>query len=111
MVIPNDGTGSPSAPLRLTSQAAATVKKRFEHASQDLTGHLNGMAGLSGAISEGAGELSGDIEADVLAFLQSWTSAFDVLSTSTALIAGNTNNLAVDLDALDRGSTIDLSGS
>lgn len=106
---PTDSGGG--GPLLLSPHVADLVKKRFERASQDLSGHRDGMGGLSGAITEGTGELSGEVDADVLSFLQSWTAAFDLLSTSAALIAGNTNNLALDLEALDRGSQIDLSSS
>ena len=102
--------GGGSAPLLLSPHVAGVVKKRFEHASQDLSGHRDGMGGLSGAIVEGTGELSAELGDGATSFLQSWVAAFDLLSTSTALIAGNTNNLAIDLSALDRGSTIDLSG-
>jgi preprotein translocase subunit SecG len=97
--------------LRLSPDVAATVKKRFETVSNDLLSHSQGIPGLSGAISDGAGELSGELADGVTSFMQSWSAALDLLSTSTALIAGNTNNLAIDLDALDRGSEIDLSGN
>jgi len=94
--------------LRLSPDVAATVKKRFESASADLLAHSHGVPGLSAAISDGTGELAGEVSDGVSSFMQSWSAAFDLLSTSTALIAGNTNNLAVDLTALDRGSDIDL---
>ena len=34
-------------------------------------------------------------------FLLSWNDVFDVCSTEAALIAGNVNNFAIDLEALD----------
>lgn len=97
--------------LLLTPEAAATVKQRFERLSSDLTAHSGGVPGLSAAISQGAGELASEVDGDATAFMQSWVAALDLLATSAALIAGNTNNVAVDLEALDRGSHVDLSRS
>ena len=48
----------------------------------------------------GCGELAGSIEA-ASKFLLSWNDVFDVCSTEAALIAGNVNNFAIDLEALD----------
>lgn len=104
-----DGGGG--AVLRLSPEVAERVRSTFSEAAGRLEHQSSAAPRLGSSVTEGAGELSGSIAAEADMFGAAWRTTLDVLGTSAALIAGNTNNLAVDLEALDSGLTIpDISG-
>lgn len=53
-------------------------------------------------VEEGAGEFAHHIAGELAAFENGWDTTFDLASTSAGIIAGNTNNLHLDLTAVDR---------
>lgn len=105
-----DGGGG--SVLRLSPEVADRVRSRFAEAADSLEHQSSAAPRLGSSVTEGAGELSGSIGAEADMFGAAWRTTLEVLGTSAALIAGNTNNLAVDLEALDTGLTVpDIGGS
>jgi hypothetical protein len=104
---PADGGGAPQ--LRMDPALAQSVHQAFQKMSADLQGHATTISSARADITAGAGEFSGSLISDVNIFVTGWSDGLDVLSTSTGLIAHNTNQLSLDLTQLDRGGTIDIS--
>ena len=77
--------------------------------SADLDGHSSTISGARTDIVAGAGEFSSSLDSEVTTFVKSWSQGLGIVSTSTGLIAHNTNTLALDLTKVDRGSAIDIS--
>jgi hypothetical protein len=87
---------------------AAAVHQAFQKMSADLDAHSSTISGARGDITAGAGEFAGSLSADANIFVAGWSDGLEVLSTSTGLIAHNTNQLSLDLTKVDRGGTIDI---
>lgn len=106
MNFPADGGGAPQ--LRMDPALAESVHQAFQKMSADLQGHSATISSARADITAGAGEFSGSLVSDVNIFVTGWGDGLDILSTSTGLIAHNTNQLSLDLTHLDRGGTIDV---
>jgi hypothetical protein len=105
---PADGGGG-APQLRMDPALAESVHQAFQTMSADLNGHSTSMSSARTDIVAGAGEFSGSLDADASIFSMGWSDGLDVLSTSTGLIAHNTNALSLDLTKVDRGASIDIS--
>jgi hypothetical protein len=88
---------------------AASVHQTFQKMSADLQGHAATISSARTDVVSGAGEFSGSLSADVNVFVSGWSDGLDVISTSTGLIAHNTNALSLDLTKIDRGATLNIS--
>ncbi|KQY64691.1 MULTISPECIES: hypothetical protein [unclassified Nocardioides] len=89
---------------RMTEEAARVVRTRFSSTSQSLNGAALDLRALQEEISSGAGEFRPEISDDAGNFQRSWRSVLEILSDSSAVIAGNTNAQYLDLTDVDNGS-------
>lgn len=87
--------------ITMSKEAAAKVVKRFHKAEDELSGVRGSITALSQQMTAGAGEFSGAIDPGADAFRVSWRAFLDQCIDSAQIIAGNTNQLEVDLDRLD----------
>jgi hypothetical protein len=87
--------------VKMTAAAASRVKEQFDDLAAEFENSKIAIQGMSEQIETGCDEFAGSIESGRAAFDMSWQDAFQFCHTSSALIAGNTNAMKVDLDALD----------
>ena len=87
--------------IRMTDEAAAKVVKRFTKAAEELDGARNDIPSMRQSMETGAGEFSGALSSHAHGFEISWRQFFDQCGDSARIIAGNTNQLKVDLDRID----------
>lgn len=87
--------------ITMSKEAAAKVVKRFHKAEDELSGVRGSITGLSLQMNAGAGEFSGVIDPGADAFRLSWRAFLDQCIDSAQIIAGNTNQLEVDLERID----------
>jgi len=85
----------------LDASTAETIRNRFDDLAAEFRNTRTPLAAHYRGMTEGCGELAGSIESGASKFLLSWNDVLDVCSTEAALIAGNVNNFAIDLEALD----------
>ena len=88
--------------MRMTDEAAATVEDRFDNLAQDFWQLMEMVPGMRTDVETAAGEFSSDISGYLGTFESGWKSTFEIGSKSAALIAGNTNAMHIDVNALDR---------
>ncbi len=88
--------------LRMTDEAAARIEDRFDNLSQDFWQLMEMVPDLRSDIEAGAGEFAAELTAYTGLFKSGWEQTFEVASKSAGLIAGNTNAMNIDLNALDR---------
>jgi hypothetical protein len=91
--------------VRMTDGAAKTVTSRFDELSAEFTNTVTTVLSVSSGLNLAAGEFGPSIRSGVTAFEISWREAFKVCGTAAAIIAGNTNQMSVDLARLDRDSS------
>jgi hypothetical protein len=96
----------PDDPIYVEPAALSGARTRFEQLSQEFLNSKAPLKTQQGQILAGAGEFAADVSPGATAFLLSWQAAFDVSSTSAGLIAANIDTTSVDLDWVDRDSTI-----
>jgi hypothetical protein len=97
-----DGGGGRS--VVLDPAEADRVRNRFNDLSAEFANTRSPLRSAYSSVTAACGELSSSIDGGASKFLLSWNDVFDVCSTEAALIAGNINNMRVDLEALDRDS-------
>lgn len=87
--------------IQMSDDVAAQVEDRFDNLAQDFV-HIGEQveAGVP-QISAACGEFAADMESYTGNFATGWTTTLEIASTSAGLIAGNTNQLKVDLDKVD----------
>lgn len=86
----------------MTDEAAAKIEDRFDNLSQDFW-NLRDMTSTARAdIETGCGEFSGEMAAYTPNFESAWEQTFELVSKTCGLIAGNTNALHLNLEAIDR---------
>lgn len=95
--------------VQMTAEAAATVNNRFDDLAAELGNAAADLATIVSDIEAGAGEFVGSVSHGSSAFAISWREAFKVCGTDAAIIAGNTNQLSVDLAHLDRDASTTVS--
>ncbi len=95
--------------VQMTAEAAATVNNRFDDLAAELGNAAADLATVVSDIEAGAGEFVGSISHGSSVFAISWREAFKVCGTDAAIIAGNTNQLSVDLAHLDRDASTTIS--
>lgn len=88
--------------VRMTAAAANKIIDRFNNLSNEFAHSRGDVSTNAASITTAAGEFSGSIEDQTTAFELAWRETFDVGRESAGLIAGNTNGLKVDLDAIDQ---------
>lgn len=91
--------------VRMTDGAAKTVQSRFDELSAEFTNTVATVLEVSSRLNLGAGEFGASIGSGTTAFEISWREAFKVCGTTAAIIAGNTNQMSVDLHRLDRDAS------
>lgn len=96
-----EAAGGGSGGIRMTEAAARQVRNRFDDLAAAFRNTRGELETITGLLDEAAGEFAGSMAAGSGAFAVSWREAFSVCSRTSAVIAGNTNQLAVDLDRLD----------
>ncbi|NUR09841.1 MAG: hypothetical protein HOQ22_02975 [Nocardioidaceae bacterium] len=96
--------------VRMTDEAAARINNRFDDLAAEFHNTTDELSTIVSDIDAGAGEFVGSISSATSAFSLSWREAFDVCGKASAIIAGNTNRLSIDLTVLDRdaSTTIEL---
>ena len=102
LLVDRIGTEDGHVALRMTDEAAARIEDRFDNLSQDFWQLMEMVPDLTSDIETGAGEFADQMTAYTGLFKSGWEQTFEVASKSAGLIAGNTNALHVDLNALDR---------
>lgn len=90
--------------IRMSPEVAGQVRGRFSDLSAEFTNSVRTVAEIVTSIEIGTGEFGKAIADGTGAFDISWREAFAVCGTTSAVIAGNTNRLSIDLDALDRSA-------
>lgn len=91
--------------IRMSPEVAAQVEDRFDNLSQDFF-KLSELIGTARDTVESAcGSFASDMQAFTPNFESGWTTTFDIGSESAGLIAGNTNQLQVDLEKVDRDAS------
>lgn len=88
--------------VRMTDEAAATIEDRFDNLAQDFWNLMDMTPTARTDIEEGCGEFLSDMAAYTPVFESAWKQCFEVGSKTCGLIAGNTNAMHVNLEAIDR---------
>jgi hypothetical protein len=88
--------------IKMSDDVAAQVEDRFDNLSQDFFNLAEMIKSARIKIEAGCGVFAADMQAHTPAFESGWTGTFDIASQCAGLIAGNTNTLKVDLEAVDR---------
>lgn len=88
--------------ITMSPEVAAQVEDRFDNLSQDFFNLSDLISTARITIESACGEFTADMQAYTPNFENGWTQTFDIASESAGLIAGNTNRLQVDLEAVDR---------
>ena len=91
--------------IRMSPEVAAQVEDRFDNLSQDFYNLSDLISTARVTIESGCGDFAGDMRAYTPNFENGWTLTFDIGSECAGLIAGNTNTLQVDLEAIDRDAS------
>ncbi|MEP7089541.1 MAG: hypothetical protein ABI776_05470 [Nocardioidaceae bacterium] len=94
--------------VRMTDAAARIVTTRFEELSAEFTNTVPSLVAVSAQLNLAAGEFGSDLGPGTGAFEISWREAFRVCGTTAAIIAGNTNQMSVDLSRLDRDASTEI---
>ena len=93
------------ADVRMSEAAARTVNNRFEDVSAEFFNSVGVIGTVASQLTSGAGEFSGAMADGSATFEISWREAFRVCGTTAGVIAGNTNQMSVDLARLDRDAS------
>ena len=88
--------------VRMTDEAAATIEDRFDNLSQDFWNLMEMTPTARADVEDGCGEFSSDMAAYTSTFESAWKQCFEVGSKTCGLIAGNTNEMHINLEAVDR---------
>lgn len=88
--------------IRMSDEVAAQVEDRFDNLSQDFFNLATLVVTARHQVEGACGEFSSDMQAHTPTFESGWKGTFEIASESAGLIAGNTNKLKVDLEAVDR---------
>lgn len=89
----------------MTAAAASKVKEQFNDLAAEFDNSKSEIKTYATQMQTACGEFSDSMTSGAAAFDMSWQDAFEFCSTSSALIAGNTNAMKVDLDALDQDAS------
>lgn len=87
--------------IRMSDEVAAQVEDRFDNLAQDFVNLGDLVATARGQIDGACGEFSDLMGGYTGNFKSGWATSLQIASDSSGLIAGNTNQLKVDLDKLD----------
>lgn len=99
-----EGSGA-SGVVKMSDEAVRTVKKRFRTTAQVVYGAADDLPDALSDLVTAAGQFQGEISGGVTPFTASWQTTFDLVETEARTIAGNVNNLSVDLSRLDDGAS------
>jgi hypothetical protein len=88
--------------VQMSAAAAATVTSRFHDLSAEFTNSVRTVVEVATRLDLGAGEFGPEISSGTSAMDIAWHEAFKVCGTTAAIIAGNTNQMSLDLSRLDR---------
>lgn len=91
--------------ITMSPEVAAQVEDRFDNLSQDFYNLSDLISTARTTVEAGCGDFAADMQAYTATFESGWTQTFDIGSESAGLIAGNTNQLQVDLEAVDRDAS------
>lgn len=94
--------------IRMTAEAAERIRSRFGSTSRELEGADASLTGMARDLVEACGELGDAIAVEAHDFRGSWRSVYRYCGEASALVAGNVNRMRIDLDRLDRGTSIQL---
>lgn len=106
MRLGSDRSGTvPGMAIRMSPEVAAQVEDRFDNLSQDFYNLSRLIKTARSNIESGCGTFAPDMEAFTPNFENGWILTFDIGSECAGLIAGNTNQLQVDLEKVDRDAS------
>jgi hypothetical protein len=88
--------------VKMSADAAARIKDRFNNLSQEFANTRHSVSAHAADITTACGEFSGSVEDGKESWVLSWRETFDVCRTAAAVIAGNTNTFEVELTRLDQ---------
>ena len=88
--------------VRMTDAAAATIEDRFDNLSQDFWNLMDMTPTARADIDAGCGEFASEMAAYAPNFESAWKQCFEVASKTCGLIAGNTNAMHLNVEAVDR---------
>lgn len=88
--------------VTMTDAAARVVNNRFDDLAAEFDNSRTVVSGIADRMLAGAGEFGDVLSAGAGTFDISWRECFSLCCTSAGVIAGNTNQLKVSLDAIDQ---------
>lgn len=99
--------------IRMNAEVASRVQDRFDNLSNEFDQTDSRWAGQMSILEWACGEFAEDVTDGCDTARLGWRSLLDVCSTTSGLIAGNTNALHVDLTTVDQDYSwkFDLTGS
>lgn len=99
------GGGSADGVVKMSDEAVRTVKKRFRTTALEAYGASEDLPDALEQLGSAAGPFYAELAGGATPFTASWQATLEVIRTEAQLIAGNVNNLSIDLDRLDDGSS------
>lgn len=88
--------------VQMSDEAARRVEDRFDNLSNEFDNSRTDITVWLAGLSTACGEFKGSIEDGRFTMELGYREVFEVGRVSAALIAGNTNALNVNLNALDQ---------
>lgn len=102
MVRPDGGGGGPAPVLKMTDEAVATVKGRFNGLADVCEGVVEELPDAYTLVTEACGSFFAQIDPGISAFTGSWQVTLALTADQGHAIAKNINQMSIDLSDLDR---------
>ncbi|MDZ5619214.1 hypothetical protein [Nocardioides bizhenqiangii] len=91
--------------IRMSPEVAAQVEDRFDNLAQDFFNLSDLVVTARHQLDGACGDFSSDMQGYTQTFESGWSQTFDIASECAGLIAGNTNQVMVDLQKVDRDAS------
>lgn len=99
-----DGGGSGGV-VKMSDEAVREVKKRFRTTALEAYGAAEDLPDAFEQVGRAAGQFYAELAGGAAPFTASWQATLELIQVEAKLIAGNVNNLSIDLDRLDSGNS------